>query len=103
MNTAMIIKLDQGQKRRQKPTVVNQLTLLDIIANGTAIHLFKETVVDLQGDVRSRYVLKVRRQHGRDWSSKQVMWPTDQLSRAILEVNKVAQQEIQRATILATA
>ncbi|CHM09657.1 Uncharacterised protein [Salmonella enterica subsp. enterica serovar Typhi] len=49
MKNAMITKLSAGQPRKEKPAVLSQLTLLDIIANGTAIRLFKETLVSLDG------------------------------------------------------
>ncbi|HBV1903426.1 TPA: hypothetical protein MDQ88_005474, partial [Klebsiella pneumoniae] len=45
MNTEMILKLDKLQPRKDKPAVLGSITLLDIVANGTVIRLFKETVV----------------------------------------------------------
>lgn len=45
MNTEMILKLDKLQPRKDKPAVLGSITLLDIVANGTAIRLFKGTVV----------------------------------------------------------
>ncbi len=90
-----------GQPRKTKPEVAHQLTLLDIIANGTAIRLFKETVVS--EDTRTRYVMSIRRPSGRGWMAKQIIWPAGKLEQALLEANKVAQQEIQRVSLLATA
>ncbi|MFA2057337.1 hypothetical protein ACEA22_17220 [Escherichia coli] len=45
----------------------------------------------------------VRRQRGRGWMSVQKMWPEDQLELALMEANRVAQQEIQRASVQAVA
>ncbi|CAH3952106.1 hypothetical protein I9Y19_004053 [Citrobacter freundii] len=103
MKNAMIAKLSAGQPRKEKPTAMNQLTLLDIIANGTAIRLFKETLVSFDNGSRTRYVMSVRRPSGRGWMAKQIIWPEGELEQALLEANKVAQQEIQRASLLATA
>ncbi|WBM72974.1 hypothetical protein OH773_22290 (plasmid) [Buttiauxella sp. WJP83] len=103
MKSAMIIKLDEGQRRKERPSTTSQMTLLDIVANGTAIRLFKETIVSIDIGVKKRYVMSVRRQSGRGWIAKQVIWPEGELELALLEVNKVAQQEIQRVTVLATA
>ncbi len=99
----MITKLSAGQPRKEKPTAMSQLALLDIIANGTAIRLFKETLVSFDNGSRTRYVMSVRRQSGRGWMAKQIIWPEGGLEQALLEANKAAQQEIQRASLLATA
>ncbi|ELY3541552.1 hypothetical protein SNQ26_003674 [Cronobacter malonaticus] len=101
MRSAMIVSLNAGQPRKAKPEIAHQLTLLDIIANGTAIRLFKETVVS--EDTRTRYVMSIRRPSGRGWMAKQIIWPAGKLEQALLEANKVAQQEIQRVSLLATA
>ena len=53
MKNGMITKLSAGQPRKEKPTVMSQLTLLDIIANGTAIRLFKETLVSFPHALRN--------------------------------------------------
>jgi hypothetical protein len=103
MNTEMILKLDKLQPRKDKPAVLGSITLLDIVANGTAIRLFKETVVVFGETSRKRIVMNVRRHSGKGWVAKQVIWPESDLELALLEVNKVAQQEIQRATTLAIA
>lgn len=103
MNNAMITRLSVGQPRKEKPTAMSQLTLLDIIANGTAIRLFKETLVSFDNGCRTRYVMSVRRQNGGGWMAKQIIWPEGELEHALLEANKVAQQEIQRVSLLATA
>ncbi len=99
----MILKLDKLQPRKDKPAVLGSITLLDIVANGTAIRLFKETVVVFGETSRKRIVMNVRRHSGKGWVAKQVIWPASDLELALLEVNKVAQQEIQRATTLAIA
>ncbi|EEO1593027.1 MULTISPECIES: hypothetical protein [Citrobacter] len=103
MKNAMIAKLSAGQPHKEKPAVLSQLTLLDIIANGTAIRLFKETFVSFDNGSRARYVMSVRRQNRRGWMAKQIIWPEGELKQALLEANKVAQQEIQRASLMATA
>lgn len=102
MNTEMILKLDKLQPRKDKPAVLGSITLLDIVANGTAIRLFKETVVVFGETSRKRIVMSVRR-YSAKVVAKQVIWPESDLELALLEVNKVAQQEIQRATTLAIA
>ncbi|ELY2528061.1 hypothetical protein SMZ85_003928 [Cronobacter sakazakii] len=99
----MILKLDKLQPRKDKPAVLGSITLLDIVANGTVIRLFKETLVSFDNGSRTRYVMNVRRHSGKGWVAKQVIWPESDLELALLEVNKVAQQEIQRATTLAIA
>ena len=103
MNTEMILKLDKLQPRKDKPAVLGSITLLDIVANGTVIRLFKETVVVFGETSRKRIVMSVRRYSAKGWVAKQVIWPGSDLELALLEVNKVAQQEIQRATTLAIA
>lgn len=103
MKSAMILKLNVGQVRKERPAIVGQITLLDIIANGTAIRLFTETLASIDDGVKKRYILNVRRQCGRGWMAKQIIWPEGELEQALLEANKVAQQEIQRASLLATA
>lgn len=103
MNTEMILKLDKLQPRKDKPAVLGSIILLDIVANGTVIRLFKETVVVFGEISRKRIVMSVRRYSAKGWVAKQVIWPESDLELALLEVNKVAQQEIQRATTLAIA
>lgn len=67
MNTEMILKLDKLQPRKDKPAVLGSITLLDIVANGTAIRLFKETVVVYGETSRKRIVMNVRRHSGKGW------------------------------------
>ena len=38
---SLVLGLDKDQKRKEKPALVAQLTLLDIVANGTSIRLFQ--------------------------------------------------------------
>ncbi|EGW8330121.1 hypothetical protein DZ11F45_43620 [Escherichia coli] len=45
MKKSLVLGLDKDQKRKEKPALVAQLTLLDIVANGTSIRLFRETAV----------------------------------------------------------
>lgn len=40
----------------------------------------------------------VRRRRGKGWMSLQRMWPEKQSQQALLEVNRVAKQEINRAS-----
>ncbi|EMB8467699.1 TPA: hypothetical protein ACXNQJ_004836 [Enterobacter hormaechei] len=103
MNIGMISRLSIGQPKKARPTLLKQLTLLDVIANGTSIRLFKETLVTFENGARSRYVLSVRRQGKTGWVSKQMIWPEGELELALLEANKAAQQEIQRVSLQATA
>ncbi|WP_251000627.1 hypothetical protein [Escherichia coli] len=55
------------RKRKEKPALVAQLTLLDIVANGTSIRLFRETAVSFDKNTFTRYVMNVRRQRGKGW------------------------------------
>ncbi|HFI7738186.1 TPA: hypothetical protein ACGSA6_004529 [Escherichia coli] len=43
MNTSLMLGLAEGQERKEKPTLMGHLTLLDIVANGTSIRLFGGT------------------------------------------------------------
>lgn len=103
MKKSLVLGLDKDQKRKEKPALVAQLTLLDIVANGTSIRLFRETAVSFDKNTITRYVMNVRRQRGKGWVAFQRMWPEHQLELALMEVNRVAQQEIQRASVMAIA
>lgn len=103
MNTSLVLGLAEGQERKEKPTLMGHLTLLDIVANGTSIRLFREKAITFDAGNFTRYVMVVRRQRGRGWMSVQKMWPEDQLEPALMEANRVAQQEIQRASVQAVA
>lgn len=103
MNIGVISRLSIGQPKKDRPTLLKQLTLLDVIANGTSIRLFKETLATFENGARSRYVMSVRRQGKTGWVSKQMIWPEGKLELALLEANKAAQQEIQRVSLQATA
>ena len=92
-----------GQRPKEKPALVAEITLLDIVANGTSIRLFRETAVSFDKNTFTRYVMNVRRQRGKGWMAFQRMWPEHQLELALMEVNRVAQQEIQRASVMAIA
>ena len=103
MNSEMILKVDKLQPRKDKPEGLGANTGLDIVANDTVMRLCKETVVVFGETSRKRIVMSVRRYSAKGWVAKQVIWPESDLELALLEVNKVAQQEIQRATTLAIA
>ncbi|MDP1131060.1 hypothetical protein Q6327_28895, partial [Klebsiella pneumoniae] len=47
--------------RKDKPAVLGSITLMDIVANGTDIRIFKETVVVFGETSRKRIVMNVRR------------------------------------------
>ncbi|EAR5803654.1 hypothetical protein ABL037_004318 [Salmonella enterica] len=103
MEIAMITKLSMGQPLKEKPVTLNQLTLLDVIANGTAIRLFRETLVSFDRNSSTRYVMSVRRHHKNGWIAKQIIWPEDKLEQALIEANKTVQQEVQRVSTLLIA
>ena len=56
MKKSLVLGLDKNQKRKEKPALVAQLTLLDIVANGTSIRLFRETAVSFDKNTFTRYV-----------------------------------------------
>lgn len=60
MKKSLVLGLDKDQKRKEKPALVAQLTLLDIVANGTSIRLFRETAVSFDKNTFTRYVMNVR-------------------------------------------
>ena len=92
MKKSLVLGLDKDQKRKEKPALVAQLTLL-----------FRETAVSFDKNTFTRYVMNVSRQRGKGWVAFQRMWPEHQLELALMEVNRVAQQEIQRASVMAIA
>ncbi|EMA2753935.1 TPA: hypothetical protein RMT52_005128 [Escherichia coli] len=98
MDKSLVLGLDKDQKRKEKPEMISRLALLDVIANGTSVRLFRETVVSFEKDPFTRYVMCVRRRRGKGWMSLQRMWPEKQSQQALLEVNRVAKQEINRAS-----
>ena len=79
MKKSLVLGLDKDQKRKEKPALVAQLTLLDIVANGTSIRLFRETAVSFDKYTFTRYVMNVRRQRGKGWVAFQGMWAEHQL------------------------
>lgn len=99
----MISELSKGQPLKEKPVMVNQLTLLDVIANGTAIRLFRETLVSFDKNSSTRYVMSVRRHNKNGWMAKQMIWAEDKLEQALIEANKIVQQEVQRVSTLLIA
>ncbi|HCQ3204574.1 TPA: hypothetical protein OHR12_004900, partial [Escherichia coli] len=54
MKKSLVLGLDKDQKRKEKPALVAQLTLLDIVANGTSIRLFRETAVSFDKNTFTR-------------------------------------------------
>lgn len=48
MDKSLVLGLDKDQKRKEKPEMISRLALLDVIANGTSVRLFRETVVLLR-------------------------------------------------------
>lgn len=103
MKSALILALAAGQERKEKPTLLNQKTLLDIVVNGTSIRLHRESPGTFDGGSTTRYVVIVRRKRGKDWIAVQKIWPEDQLNYALLEVNLVSQKEIQRLSVMHVA
>lgn len=90
--------------KASRMTVVPGLTLLDILANGTAVRVFKENVCNSAGLVSQRVVVNVRRTRLKaGWSGVQKIFPISQLETAILYANKMAQKEISRVSLAAIA
>lgn len=93
----------EGFKETRK-TNVSSTTLLDILANGTAIRVFKESVSSIESGVSRRVVVSVRhRRLSSGWSAVQQIFPISQLETAILYANKMAQKEISRESLAAIA
>ncbi|WP_256682401.1 hypothetical protein [Klebsiella grimontii] len=85
-------------------TITSSLTLLDILANGTAIRVFKECSVSFESGLSPRVVVSVRRSRLKSgWSAVQRIFPISQLETAILYANKMAQKEISRESLAAIA
>lgn len=90
--------------RSKRPADVVKSTLLDIMANGTAIQVFREKLVDFRGESPTRIVVTVRRQRlNAGWSGVQRLFPVSQLETAIVYANKLAQNEISRQSLVAIA
>ncbi|MDP1466114.1 hypothetical protein, partial [Klebsiella pneumoniae] len=71
----MILKLDKLQPLKDKHAVLGSITLLYIVANGTVIRLFKETVVVFGETSRKRIVMSFSLYISKGWVAKQVIWP----------------------------
>ncbi|WP_411512035.1 hypothetical protein QM042_02150 [Escherichia coli] len=75
MNTSLVLSFAEGQERKEKPTLMGHLTLLDIVANGTSIRLFREKATIPDAGNFTLKLTVVRRQRGRGWMSVQKMLP----------------------------
>ncbi|HBR4931469.1 TPA: hypothetical protein MAM93_004917 [Klebsiella pneumoniae] len=83
---------------------MSSTTLLDIVANGTAIRVFKESAASFDNGVSRRVVVSVRRSKLKSgWTAVQKIFPISQLETAILYANKMAQKEISRESLAAIA
>lgn len=94
---------NKEQIRQNRPRVLTSVTLLDILANGTAIRLFREAIGGKDATINNRLVISVRRPLKKGWTSVQHTLPADQMQEALLRANQIAQMEIQRVSIAAIA
>lgn len=107
-NTERLFSAYHTAKRKEfketRKTNLSSLTLLGILANGTAIRVFKESATSFDNGVSRRVVVSVRRTHLKSgWSAVQKIFPISQLETAILYANKMAQKEISRESLAAIA
>nr|UVY41849.1 MAG: hypothetical protein [Bacteriophage sp.] len=94
----------RAEFKETRKTNTSSLTLLDILANGTAIRVFKECSVSFDSGSSHRVVVSVRRSGLKSgWSAVQRIFPISQLETAILYANKMAQKEISRESLAAIA
>lgn len=96
-------KANKEQIRQECPRVLTSVTLLDILANGTAICLFREAIGGKDATINNRLVISVRRPLKKGWTWIQHTLPADQMQEALLRANQIAQLEIQRVSIAAIA
>lgn len=90
--------------KEKRKTNLSSTTLLDIVANGTAIRVFKESAASFDNGVSRRVVVSVRRSKLKSgWAAVQKIFPISQLETAILYANKMAQKEISRESLAAIA
>ena len=90
--------------KEERNSLVSIVTLLDIVANGTAIRVFKESAASFDNGVSRRVVVSVRRSKLKSgWTAVQKIFPISQLETAILYANKMAQKEISRESLAAIA
>lgn len=90
--------------KEERNSIVSIVTLLDIVANGSAIRVFKESTVSFDDGISRRVVVSVRRSKLKSgWTAVQKIFPISQLETAILYANKMAQKEISRESLAAIA
>lgn len=89
--------------KEKRKTNLSSITLLDIVANGTAIRVFKESAASFDNGVSRRVVVSVRRFSSAGWTAVQKIFPISQLETAIVYANKMAQKEISRESLAAIA
>ncbi|SBW72890.1 Uncharacterised protein [Klebsiella pneumoniae] len=86
--------------KEERNSLVSIVTLLDIVANGSAIRVFKESTVSFDDGISRRVVVSVRRSKLKSgWTAVQKIFPISQLETAILYANKMAQKEISRESV----
>ncbi len=94
----------RNEFKEKRKTNLSSVTLLDIVANGTAIRVFKENTASFDNGVSSRVVVSVRRSKLKSgWAAVQKIFPISQLETAIVYANKMAQKEISRESLAAIA
>lgn len=94
----------RNEFKEKRKTNLSSVTLLDIVANGTAIRVFKENTASFDNGVSSRVVVSVRRSKLKSgWTAVQKIFPISQLETAIVYANKMAQKEISRESLAAIA
>lgn len=107
-NTERLLSAYYATKRNEfkekRKTNLSSITLLDVVANGTAIRVFKENSTSFDCGVSRRIVVSVRRSKLKSgWSAVQKIFPISQLETAIVYANKMAQKEISRESLAAIA
>lgn len=94
----------RNEFKGKRKTNLSCVTLLDIVANGTVIRVFKESTASFDSGVSHRVVVSVRRSKLKSgWTAVQKLFPISQLETAILYANKMAQKEISRESLAAIA
>lgn len=94
----------RNEFKEKRKTNLSCVTLLDIVANGTVIRVFKESTASFDNGVSRRVVVSVRRSKLKSgWTAVQKIFPISQLETAILYANKMAQKEISRESLAAIA
>ncbi|SWZ02908.1 Uncharacterised protein [Klebsiella pneumoniae] len=94
----------RNEFKEKRKTNLSCVTLLDIVANGTVIRVFKESTASFDNGVSRRVVVSVRRSKLKSgWTAVQKIFPISQLETAIVYANKMAQKEISRESLAAIA